>query len=122
LADSGVRVDAVEQLVIGCLEFAADYSLYDDLGYVVTDHVGDEAFSVFCVEDDFYETFCMADAGGFTGCGKREFANLYFVTCVAGLFFGKTDGGYLGCAVGTAGDVVVVEGLGLMFVFLFVVG
>ena len=121
-ADRRVGVDAVEDFVVGGFQLAAEDGFDDDLRYVVADHVGAQPFAVFGVEDHFYKAFGMTDAGSFTGGGQREFAYFDFVACVAGLFFGQADGGDLRGAIGTAGDIAIVERFGLVGVFLFPVG
>ena len=107
-ADRWVRVDGVEDFVVGGLQFAAKDRFGDDLRDVIPDHVGAKPFTVFGVEDDFYETFRVAYAGSFAGGGERELADFYFVAGVAGLLFRKAGGGDLRGTVGAAGDIVIV--------------
>jgi hypothetical protein len=111
-ADGRVGVDAVEDFVIGGLQFAAEDRFNDDLGHVVADHMGAQPFAVFGVEDHFYEPFRVADAGSFAGGGERELADLDFIAGVAGLFFRQPGGGDLRRAIGTAGDIAVVQSSG----------
>jgi len=64
-ADGRVRVDGIEDFVVGRLQLAAQYGFGDDLGDVLANHMGAEPFAIFGVEDDFDETFGVAGAGGF---------------------------------------------------------
>src|SRR6202012_1786584 len=66
-ADRRMRVDGVEDFVVGRFQLPAENGLRDDLGDIVADHVSAQPFAVFSVEDDFYKPFRMAGAGGFTG-------------------------------------------------------
>ena len=66
-ADRRVRVDGIEDFVIGGFQLAAEDGFGNDLRDVIADHVGAQPFAIFGIEDDFYEPFRVADAGSLTG-------------------------------------------------------
>ncbi len=67
-ANGRMRMKAVKDFVISGFQFSSHNGFNDDFGNVVSDHMGTEPFSIFCIEDHFDETFGMSGGRSFSGC------------------------------------------------------
>ena len=110
----GVRVDGLDDFVPGGFQFAGHYYFGNQFGHVGANHVRAEPFAVFLVENNFHETVFHARRGGFAGGREREFTHQNVVAFGFGFGFGVAHAGDFGRGVGAAGDVLVVERLGVV--------
>ena len=51
---------AIQYLVISSFQFPSKYGFNDDFGYIITDHMGAQPFSIFRIEYHFNKTLCVA--------------------------------------------------------------
>ena len=60
LAQGGVRVDGLDELVTSGLELAQGYDLCDHLRHVGADHMAAEELAVFGVEDELHKSVLVS--------------------------------------------------------------
>ena len=108
-----VREYGADDVLAGHLVFASHHGAGNHFRHVVTDEVAAEPFAGVLVEDDLHEAVATAGSSGFARCGKREFANEHFTALFHAGAFGEAHGSDFGSRVGTAGDVAVIDGLGI---------
>src|SRR5690606_20793145 len=109
LTHGGVRMNRLDDLVSGGFQFAGHHHLGDHFRYVRSDHVCSQPFAVLGVENNLYKAVGMAGRFRFTGSRKGKLPYLDLVTRLARRLFRITYRGDFWLAIGTSGDVVVVQ-------------
>ncbi len=110
----GVGVDGVHDFVFGGFEAFGEDEFGEHVGDFGAEHVGTEEFAVGFGEEEFDEAVGGVDGEGFSVGGEVPFADFVVEVLFFALFFGESDGGDLGDAVGAAGDEGVVHVAGFL--------
>ena len=98
----------------GGLQLAGRYDFGNHFGHVGSNHVGAQQLAVFGVVDDLHKTVLGTGGAGFSARREREFAHLDVKTGFLGLLLRVAHARDFGRTVGATGDVVVVQGLGVV--------